>query len=165
MGWASHPSESHCYQELFANFPMQNLNLPDNLFCCSMLIMYLSYLNISCKFTKPMLSFWLLAIHSHKQFTKPQQQQQQQQNVAGRQQQSKSTLWYPALLTNRLLEFLQVHFSTQLQNWTSHPQHLPCHDITAKSYFNKNLEDGFSVKVSSVLNPPIINIWFLVPSS
>ena len=63
-----------------------------------------------------------------------------------------------------LLEFLQIDFTTGMQDCTN-PHTCPAMIFIAKLHFNKNLEDDLSIRVSSTPKPMIINIWLLVLSN
>lgn len=96
-------------------FLMQNLNLPDYLICCSMLNMYVSYLNICCKFTKPLLSFCLLVIHSQEQKLKKKKKPWHEKENKPRTSYNIISRSFDQL---GFLEFFQVDFPKQIQDRT-----------------------------------------------
>lgn len=62
-----------------------------------------------------------------------------------------------------LSEFLQVDFTTRIQDRID-PHTYPAMIFIVQSHFNKKSRGCFSVRASSVPNPPILNIWLLVLS-
>lgn len=95
---------------------MQDLNLADSVICCSMLIMYLSYLNICCKFTKPLLSFWLLAVGSLEQkFANRKTTKKEPYHGMEKKTKQEHPIISCSSEPTGALGFLQVDFTTQTQ--------------------------------------------------